>query len=114
MEGEEKHLTQGLLQRFFFLDWVLKCSDLWLIVQFIKVIFPDAVILGLLTHQGCPYSHSRAPSPSMTVDSNPHPWALAQASVRQLPVSRSPFTAIHSLALQQPREVGMAGVVRPM
>ena len=56
-EGEEKHLTRGLLQRFFFLDWVLKYGDLWLIVQFIKVIFPVAVILGLLTHQGCPCSH---------------------------------------------------------
>lgn len=49
----EKHLTQSLLQRYFFyyyLEWVLKYSDLWLVVEFIKVIFPDAVVLRRLTH----------------------------------------------------------------
>lgn len=39
---------------FFVLEGVLKCSDLWLVVKFIKVIFPDAVILGQLTRQGSP------------------------------------------------------------
>lgn len=64
---------------FFFSDWILKYSDLWLLVQFNKVIFPDAVILGLLTHQGCSRSHPPAPSPSLTVGTNPHPRAPAQA-----------------------------------
>ena len=55
---ERKNISLGAFCKdFFFLDWVLKYGDLWLIVQFIKVIFPDAVILGLLTHQGCPCSH---------------------------------------------------------
>lgn len=104
---ERKTSHSGPSAKIFF-RLGFKCSDLWLIVQFIKVIFPDAVIWPL-THQGCPYSHSRAPSPHDRRFQS-HPWALAQGLSAQLPVSRS-LTAIHSLALQQPREVGMAGVV---
>lgn len=77
--GKTSHSGPSSKMFFFFLDWILKYSDLWLLVQFIKVIFPDAVILGLLTHQGCSRSHPPAPSPFLTVGTNPHPQAPAQA-----------------------------------
>lgn len=49
-EGE-KNISLGAFRGDFFnLEWVLKYSDLWLVVEFIKVIFPDAVVLGQLTH----------------------------------------------------------------
>lgn len=76
------------------------------------MIFPDAVILGPLTHQGSPYPP--APSPELAVGTNPHPQSLAQACMWQLTASRTPFTTVHSLSLQQPGDVAMAGTVLPI
>ena len=109
-EGEKNISLRAFCKEdfFFFLERVLKYTDLWLVVEFIKVIFPDAIILGPLTHQGSPYPP--APSPEPAVGTNPHPRALAQACVRQLTASRT----VHSLSLQQPGDVAMAGAVLPI
>lgn len=76
------------------------------------MIFPDAIILGPPTHQGSPYPP--APSPELAVGTNLHPRALAQARVWQLTASRTPFTTVHSLSLQQPGDVAVAGTVLPI
>lgn len=90
-----------------------KYSDVWRVVEFIKVIFPDAVIFGQLTRQGCLISTTspklQVPPPASGTD--PTPWELSQARGRHLTGRPSRLLVLY---LWQPWDVGWVGSVLPI